>query len=191
MITGWYDWCLDDTLQTWEALAAFGRDPVRARSRLLITPSAHDQPGYHEGRAGHRSARPGRRASRTSGSGAGTVALPPPPGQHRDTGDRSGRPPQLSGGTPMYAPTDHVPPPAPPRRSALERLLIRPREYRQPRRWTGIRVACGIFNVLLGVGLLAFAPELGALTWLAALPLAGAGLIFWTVYRLRRDTVQG
>lgn len=49
MITGWYDWCLDDALRTWELLAEHGRDEVRAASRLLITPSAHQAPGYHEG----------------------------------------------------------------------------------------------------------------------------------------------
>jgi putative CocE/NonD family hydrolase len=53
MITGWYDWCLDDALETWQSLAAYGRDPVRARSRLLIAPTAHNQPGYHEGRDTH------------------------------------------------------------------------------------------------------------------------------------------
>jgi signal transduction histidine kinase len=31
---------------------------------------------------------------------------------------------------------------------------------------------------------------LGPLTWLAALPLAGAALIFWTVYRLQQDSVR-
>ena len=25
MITGWYDWCLDDALRTWDLLAAHGR----------------------------------------------------------------------------------------------------------------------------------------------------------------------
>ena len=50
MITGWYDWCLDDALNTWELLAEHGRPEVRADSRLLITPSAHQAPGYHEGR---------------------------------------------------------------------------------------------------------------------------------------------
>ena len=30
---------------------------------------------------------------------------------------------------------------------------------------------------------------MGPLTWLAALPLAGAALIFWTVYRLQQDSV--
>jgi uncharacterized protein len=53
MITGWYDWCLDDALRTWELLAQHGRHEVRAASRLLITPSAHNAPGYHEGREAH------------------------------------------------------------------------------------------------------------------------------------------
>jgi uncharacterized protein len=53
MITGWYDWCLDDALRTWELLAEHGRPEVRAASRLLITPSAHQAPGYHEGRETH------------------------------------------------------------------------------------------------------------------------------------------
>ena len=53
MITGWYDWCLDDALRTWELLAEHGQAGVRAASRLLITPSAHQAPGYHEGRETH------------------------------------------------------------------------------------------------------------------------------------------
>jgi hypothetical protein len=53
MITGWYDWCLDDALQTWQALTAHGRESVRNRSRLLIAPTAHNQPGYHEGADAH------------------------------------------------------------------------------------------------------------------------------------------
>jgi predicted acyl esterase len=53
MITGWYDWCLDDAMRTWELLAAYGPDDVRAASRLLITPGAHNAPGYHEGRETH------------------------------------------------------------------------------------------------------------------------------------------
>jgi hypothetical protein len=48
-----------------------------------------------------------------------------------------------------------------------------------------VRVACGIFNLALGVLLLASAPWLGSLAWLAALPLAGAALIFWTAHRLQ------
>jgi signal transduction histidine kinase len=70
------------------------------------------------------------------------------------------------------------------------RLLVRSWEYRRPRLWVGVRVACGIFNVVLGVLLLASFHELGPLTWLAALPLAGAALIFWTVYRLQQDSVR-
>jgi signal transduction histidine kinase len=53
----------------------------------------------------------------------------------------------------------------------------------------GVRVACGIFNVVLGVLLLALVDRLGPLAWLAAIPLAGAALIFWTVYRLQEDSV--
>jgi signal transduction histidine kinase len=85
----------------------------------------------------------------------------------------------------MYVPADDVIP----SRSVLMRFLVRSWEYRRPRLWVGVRVACGIFNVVLGVLLLAGVQRLGALTWLAALPLAGAALIFWTVYRLQQDSV--
>ncbi len=81
----------------------------------------------------------------------------------------------------MYAPTDNVPPP----RSVLMRFLVRSWEYRHPHVWVRARVACGVFNVGLGVVLLASAHWLGPLTWLAVLPLAGAALIFWTAYRLQ------
>ena len=81
----------------------------------------------------------------------------------------------------MHAPTDDAPPSQP----VLMRFLVRSWEYRRPRLWVGVRVACGIFNVVLGVLLLAAIRWLGPLTWLAALPLAGAALIFWTVYRLQ------
>jgi signal transduction histidine kinase len=74
-------------------------------------------------------------------------------------------------------------------RLVLMRFLVRSWEYRRPRLWVGVRVACGIFNVVLGVLLLASVQRLGPLTWLAALPLAGAVLIFWTVYRLQQDSV--
>jgi uncharacterized protein len=53
MITGWYDWWLHDALATWELLMRSARGPVRTRSRLIITPSAHNTPGYHEGSADH------------------------------------------------------------------------------------------------------------------------------------------
>jgi hypothetical protein len=70
------------------------------------------------------------------------------------------------------------------------RFLVRSWEYRRPRLWVGVRVACGIFNLVLGVVLLALIHRLGALTWLSALPFAGAVLIFWTVYRLRQFSAQ-
>ena len=70
-------------------------------------------------------------------------------------------------------------------RSVLMRFLVRSWEYRRPRLWVGVRFACGVFNVVLGVLLLASARWLGPLTWLAALPLAGAVLIFWTAHRLQ------
>jgi len=81
----------------------------------------------------------------------------------------------------MRAPNDNIPP----SRSVLMRFLVRSREYRHPRLWVRVRLACGIFNVVLGVLLLASVRQLGPLAWLAAIPLAGAALIFWTVHRLQ------
>jgi hypothetical protein len=81
----------------------------------------------------------------------------------------------------MHVPAGRVPSSRP----VLMRLLVQPREYRHPQRWARIRFACGVFNVALGLALIAFVRQLGPLTWLAALPLAGAALIFWTSYRLR------
>ena len=81
----------------------------------------------------------------------------------------------------MYAPNDN----APSSRSVLMRFLVRSWEYRHPHTWVRVRVACGVFNLVLGVLLLASAPWLGPLTWLAVLPLAGAVLIFWTARRLQ------
>jgi len=48
-----------------------------------------------------------------------------------------------------------------------------------------VRLACGIFNVALGVLLLALVPWLGPRALLGVLPLAGAALIFWTAHRLQ------
>src|SRR6266699_70165 len=93
---------------------------------------------------------------------------------------------QVTGGIPMHPAADDGLPSQP----ALMRFLVRSWEYRRPRLWVGVRVACGIFNVVLGVLLLASVRWLGPLTWLAALPLAGAALIFWTVYRLQQDSVR-
>jgi signal transduction histidine kinase len=70
------------------------------------------------------------------------------------------------------------------------RLLVREFEYRRPRLYVGVRIGCGIFNVVLGVALLASAPWTGPLALLSVLPLAGAALIFWTVYRLQQDSVR-
>ena len=86
----------------------------------------------------------------------------------------------------MLAPVDNVSASQP----ALMRFLVRSREYRRPRLWAAVRLTCGIFNVVLGILVLALVHYLGALTWLAALPLAGSALIFWTVSRLQQDSVQ-
>ena len=72
-----------------------------------------------------------------------------------------------------------------PSRSVLMRFLVRSLEYRHPHVWVRVRVACGVFNVVLGVLLLASGHWLGPLAWLGVLPLAGAALIFWTAYRLQ------
>ena len=81
----------------------------------------------------------------------------------------------------MYALKDD----APSSRSVPMRYLVRSWEYRRPRLWAWVRVACGIFNLALGVLILASVRWLGPLAWLAALPLAGAALIFWTARRLQ------
>jgi hypothetical protein len=73
----------------------------------------------------------------------------------------------------------------PPARSVLERLLIREFEYRRPGLYTRVRTACGIFNVAIGVALLASVHWTGSLALLGVVPLGGAALLFWTVSRLR------
>jgi hypothetical protein len=81
----------------------------------------------------------------------------------------------------MYPSNDNTVPP----RSILMRFVVRSLEYRHPHLWVRVRVAFGVFNVALGVVLLASGHWLGPLAWLGALPLAGAALIFWTAYRLQ------
>lgn len=81
----------------------------------------------------------------------------------------------------MRIPANNTTPP----RSVLMRLLVRSREYVHPHVWARVRVACGVFNLGLGVLLLASGHWLGPLAWLGVLPLAGAALIFWTAYHLR------
>ncbi len=85
----------------------------------------------------------------------------------------------------MSAPADNVTASRP----VLMRLLIREFEYRRPRLYTGVRTVCGIFNVAIGVALLASIYWAGPLALLGVLPLAGAALIFWTVHRLQQDSV--
>ncbi len=82
----------------------------------------------------------------------------------------------------MYAQADNSIRPA---RSFLMRLLVRSWEYRRRRLAVGVRVACGIFNVVVGVVLLASVPWTGPWALLGALPLAGAALLFWTARRLQ------
>jgi uncharacterized protein len=53
IITAWYDWALGDSLATWELIGRAGSDVVASQSRLLISPSAHHTPGYHEGADEH------------------------------------------------------------------------------------------------------------------------------------------
>jgi signal transduction histidine kinase len=72
----------------------------------------------------------------------------------------------------------------------LMRLLVRSWEYRRPRLAIRVRVASGVFNVALGVALIVASPWVGPLALLAALPLAGATLIFWTVSRLQEDSLR-
>ena len=86
----------------------------------------------------------------------------------------------------MYAPNDNTPS----SRSLLMRFLVRPWEYRHPRSWVRVRVACGVFNLGLGVLLLASGQWLGSLAWLGVLPLAGAALIFWTAHRLQTSAAS-
>jgi hypothetical protein len=86
----------------------------------------------------------------------------------------------------MHAPAGNVTPPAP----LVMRLLVRPREYRHPRAWVRVRFGCGIWNLCLGVLLLASGRWLGAFAWLGLVPLTGSALLFWTGYRLQRSVAS-
>jgi signal transduction histidine kinase len=74
--------------------------------------------------------------------------------------------------------------------SVLMRILVRSWEYRRPRLAMRIRIASGVFNTALGVAMIAASPWVGPLALLAALPLAGATMIFWTVSRLQQDSLR-
>ncbi len=53
LVSGWYDWGLNDLLATWDLLNRAAPEPLRSRNRMVIAPSAHGHAGYHEGREGH------------------------------------------------------------------------------------------------------------------------------------------
>lgn len=53
MVSGWYDWGLNDLFATWDLLNRAAPESLRSRNRMLIAPSAHGTAGYHEGREGH------------------------------------------------------------------------------------------------------------------------------------------
>ncbi len=53
LITGWYDWSMNDALATWHLMMRTVPEPRRSQCRLIITPSAHNTPGYHEGEQAH------------------------------------------------------------------------------------------------------------------------------------------
>lgn len=51
--TGWYDWFVNDALATWQLLRRHAPEPLRSKARLVVTPSAHNLPGYKEGMGEH------------------------------------------------------------------------------------------------------------------------------------------
>ena len=63
MLAGWYDWNLGGQLPSWIEFRRKARPEVASRSRLVIAPSAHAAPGYHEGRADHAELRHDHRAN--------------------------------------------------------------------------------------------------------------------------------
>jgi hypothetical protein len=51
--TAWYDWFLNDALETFRQVREHGRPDVASRARLIITPHSHNTLGYKEGLATH------------------------------------------------------------------------------------------------------------------------------------------
>jgi predicted acyl esterase len=49
LLTSWYDWCLNDALATWGLFRQEAKPSVAKRTRMIITPHAHNMPGYYEG----------------------------------------------------------------------------------------------------------------------------------------------
>jgi CHASE2 domain-containing sensor protein len=74
----------------------------------------------------------------------------------------------------MFASAYSTPPPRP----FLERLLIRQRDYRHPRRWLVLRLIGGSWNLFLGILMLSYG------YWLGLLPLLASPVIFWAAYAI-------
>lgn len=53
MLTAWYDWGVHDALATFQLLRREGRPEVAANARIIITPRAHNRPGYQLGTDEH------------------------------------------------------------------------------------------------------------------------------------------
>ncbi len=53
LCTGWYDWHINDGLATWQLLREHAPEPLRSKARIIVTPSAHNLPGYKEGMGEH------------------------------------------------------------------------------------------------------------------------------------------
>jgi len=45
--TGWYDWHVNSTLATWETLRREAKREIAERMRMIISPQAHNMPGYY------------------------------------------------------------------------------------------------------------------------------------------------
>lgn len=51
--TGWYDWFVNDALETFELIRAHAPEPLRSQARIIITPSSHNTTGYKERMGAH------------------------------------------------------------------------------------------------------------------------------------------
>jgi peptidoglycan/LPS O-acetylase OafA/YrhL len=85
----------------------------------------------------------------------------------------------------MHTTTNNFTPPQP----VLMRILVGSWEYRRPSVWVRVRIVLGIWNLVLGVLLVAlgYGRDASFCYWLAAIPLVGSALIFWTVNRLQHS----
>jgi membrane protein DedA with SNARE-associated domain len=73
-----------------------------------------------------------------------------------------------------------------PPRSILIKALVRRWDYSYPRFWVGLRLACAIWNLVLGTLLLSSGHWIGQYSWLGLISIAGSALLFATVVHLRR-----